>query len=237
MRDLVPHEEQCFFADDLSHQLFFRHIGVGVIIKVMGTFHGVTAQSIKQLLAAFFVAHADGVDCIKHTQCLQLCLAGFQIGRVFHKVSLVDDRNGWAAAVQRFHQRHLRFVQRTIGLEQHHGNIHIRNGIAGGLIHALAQLVMRLVHTGSIQQHILQRPPGDHAGNAGACGLGLRGDDGHLLADQEVRQAGFAHVRPSDDSNEYRGGVVMLLNGYCSTQSELLSCFYVLLQRDIIPCS
>ena len=133
-----------------------------------------------------------------------------------------------AAAAQHIHQHHFRFIQCAVRLKQHHGNIHIRNGIAGSLIHALAQLVVRLVYTGGVQQHILQRPPGDHAGNAGAGGLRLRGDDSHFLADQEVRQAGFAHVRPSDDSNEYRGGVVMLLNGCCSTQSELLSCFYVL---------
>ena len=228
MRDLISHKEQCLFADDLSHQFFFRHIGIGVIVKVMGTFHSVAAQSIEQFLAAFLVAHTDGIDLIEHAQRLQLCLAGFQIGRFFHKVGLINDGNGRAAAVQRLHKCHLRFVQRAVRLEQHHGNIHIRNGIAGGLIHALAQLVVRLVHTGSIQQHILQRPPGDHAGNAGAGGLRLRGDDSHFLADQEVRQAGFAHVRPSDDSNEYRGGVVMLLNGCCSTQSELLSCFYVL---------
>ena len=196
----------------------------------MGAFHGIAAQGIEQLLTALLVAHTDGVDLVKHTQCLQFCLSGFQIGRVFHKVCLVDDRNGRAAAVQRLHQCHLGFVQRTVGLEQHHGNIHIRNGIAGSLIHALAQLVVGFVHTGSVQQHILQRPPGDHAGDAGAGGLGLGGDDSHLFTDQEVRQAGFAHVRPSDDSNEYRGGVVMLLNGCCSTQSELLSCFYVLLQ-------
>jgi len=99
VRDLIPHKEQCLFADDLCHQLLFRHIGISVVIKVMGAFHGIAAQGIEQLLAALLVAHTDSVDFIKYTQRLQLCLAGFQVGRIFHKVGLVDDRNGRAAAL------------------------------------------------------------------------------------------------------------------------------------------
>ena len=103
VRDLVPHEEQRLFADDLGHQLLFRHIGVGIVVKVMGAFHSVAAQSIEQFLAALFVANADGVDLIKYAQRLQLCLAGFQVGRIFHKVCFIDDRNGRATALQCLH--------------------------------------------------------------------------------------------------------------------------------------
>ena len=99
VRDLVAHEQQGLFTDDLCHQFLLRHIGVGIIIKVMGAFHGIAAQSIEQFLATLLVAHTDSVDCIKYTQRLQLCLAGFQVGRIFHKVGLVDDRNGRAAAL------------------------------------------------------------------------------------------------------------------------------------------
>ena len=59
--------DRCLFADDLGHQLFFRHIGIGIIVKVMGTFHSVAAQSIEQFLAAFLVAHTDGIDPVSYT--------------------------------------------------------------------------------------------------------------------------------------------------------------------------
>ena len=145
-----------------------------IIIEVMRALHGITAQRVKQNFTAFIVADADGVDIIKDPQCLQLFFPGFQIGSFLDKVCLIDDGNGRAtAAAEHIDQYHFRFVQSTIRLEQHHGNIHIGNGIAGGLIHPFAQLVAGLVHAWGIQQDILQRAAGDNAGNAGTGRLRL----------------------------------------------------------------
>ena len=221
VRDLVAHEQQGLFTDDLCHQLLLRHIGVGIIIKVMGAFYGVAAQGIEQRFTAVLVADADRVDVIEYTQRLQLFFAGFQVSGILDKVCLIDDGNGRAAAAaQHVHQNHLGFIQGTIGLKQHHGNIHVGNGIAGGFVHALAQLVAGFVYAGGIQQHILQRAAGDHTGNAGTGGLRLGGDNGHLFANQQVGQAGFAHIGAADDRHKNRRRIVMALNGRRVTQNQ-----------------
>ena len=91
--------------------------------------------AIEQHFAAVVITDADGVDIVEYTQCLQLFFAGFQISRLLDKVSLVDDCNcRAAAAAQHIHQHHFRFFQCAVRLKQHHGNIHICNGIAGSLI-------------------------------------------------------------------------------------------------------
>ena len=141
VRDLIPHIQQCLFTDDLRHQFLFRHIGVGIIVKVVRALHSILAQGIEQFLTVVVCPDAYGVDGIKHTQLLELSLAGFQISRLLDKIGLIDDCNGRAAAAaQSVHQNHFRLIQGTVWLKQHHGNIHIRNGITGSLIHALAQL-------------------------------------------------------------------------------------------------
>ena len=43
MGDLVAHEQQGLFTDDLRHKLLFRHIRVGIIIKIMRAFHSIAA--------------------------------------------------------------------------------------------------------------------------------------------------------------------------------------------------
>ena len=66
VRDLIAHEQQGLFTDDLCHQFLLRHIGVGIIIKVMGAFYGVAAQGIEQRFTAVLVADADRVDVIEY---------------------------------------------------------------------------------------------------------------------------------------------------------------------------
>ena len=87
------------------------------------------------------------------------------------------------------------------------------------LVHPLPQLVVGLMDARRVQQNILQRAAGDHAGDAGAGGLGFGSDDSHLLADQTVGQAGFADVRSADHGYKDRRGVVMLLHWCCVFQN------------------
>ena len=114
MRDLVPHIEQSLFTDNLRNELLLRHIGVGIIVKIMRAFHGIAAQGIEQFLAVVIIADTDGIDIIKDAQSLQLSLAGLKIRRVLDEVGLVDDRDGRAALFQSLDQNHLRFIQRAI---------------------------------------------------------------------------------------------------------------------------
>ena len=81
---------------------------------------------------------------------------------------------------------------------------HIRDGIAGRLVHPLAKLIVGLMHARGVQQNILQGAAGHNAGDAGAGRLGFGGDNGHLLPHQTIGQAGFAHVRAADDRHEHR---------------------------------
>ena len=66
----------------------------------------------------------------------------------------------------------------------------------------LPSLLRALCTPGGIQQHILQRPAGDHAGNAGTGGLRLGSDDGYLFANQKVGQTGFANIGTANDSHK-----------------------------------
>ena len=83
MRDLVPHIEQSLFTNNFRYKLLLRHIGVGIIVKIMRAFHGIAAQGIEQILAVVIIADTDGIDIIKDAQGLQLRLAGLEVRRVF----------------------------------------------------------------------------------------------------------------------------------------------------------
>ena len=49
---LLPQEEQRFLAHQLCHQLLFRHIGEGIIVKVVRAFVAVGLEHGKQILTA-----------------------------------------------------------------------------------------------------------------------------------------------------------------------------------------
>ena len=68
VRDLVPHIEQRLFANNFRYKLLLRHIGVGIIVKIMRAFHGIAAQGVEQFLAVVIVADTDGIDIIKDAQ-------------------------------------------------------------------------------------------------------------------------------------------------------------------------
>jgi len=86
VRDLISHKEQRFFTDDLCHKLLFRHVGIRVIIEVVGAFHCVAAQCIKEHLAAIVAPDTDRIDFVKNSQCFQLFPAGLQIGRLLDQI-------------------------------------------------------------------------------------------------------------------------------------------------------
>ena len=52
MGHLLPQEEQCFLAHQLCHQLLFRHIGEGIVVKVVRAFIAVGLEHGKQIITA-----------------------------------------------------------------------------------------------------------------------------------------------------------------------------------------
>ena len=60
------------------------------------------------------------------------------------------------------------------------------------------------MEAGRVHKDKLTLPPVFDAANAGAGGLGLIGDDGHLLPHKGVSQGGLAHIGPSTDGDNSR---------------------------------
>ena len=99
MGNLLPHEQQRLFAHQFSHQLFLRHIGEGVIVKIVWALVAIGLQQGKQIVAACAVLGRDGDDVVKTAEFFYLLFAGFQRGihqHVLHRA--FGDNAGDAAA-------------------------------------------------------------------------------------------------------------------------------------------
>ena len=72
----------------------------------------------------------------------------------------------------------------------------------GGGVEPLAEQRAGLVDAGRVDEHDLGVGPGEHAHDAGAGGLRLVRDDGHLRAEDLVEQRGLAHVGPAHERHE-----------------------------------
>ena len=197
VRDLLAHEEQRFFAHKLGHEFFFRHIGKGVVVKIMGPLVAVGLQQGKQIVAAGAILGRDRDNMVKTAKFLDLLFAGFQRGKIIEQIDLIDDSNRRAAFLQGLDHGQLRVGQLPGRLKQHHGHVNVFQAGGSGLGHAGVQLVAGGVDAGRVHQHILHRAFGDNAGDAAAGRLRLLGHDSDLLAHKVVGQAGFAHVRPA----------------------------------------
>ena len=109
MGDFFPHEQQGFFAHQLGHQLFFRHIGKSIVVKVMRAGVGVLLQQREQFFTAGAILGGNGDDRIKNTELFHLLFAGFQRGKIIQQVHLVDDRDRRTCFAQCFHHAKLGF--------------------------------------------------------------------------------------------------------------------------------
>ena len=86
-------------------------------------------------------------------------------------------------------------------LDEQSDEVHVRDGIARDLHHVVAQTAARLVKARSVEQDELRIALGHDAVDAVARGLRLIGDNGDLLADECVGQAGLADVRTSAEGD------------------------------------
>ena len=64
--------------------------------------------------------------------------------------------------------------------------------------HVIAQLVFRLMNTGSVQKYDLSLVQCQHRLDTVTGGLGFVGCNGNLLSDQSVHQCGLSYVGTSD---------------------------------------
>ena len=93
-------------------------------------------------------------------------------------------------------------------LDEQSDEVHVRDGIARDLDHVVAQTAARLVKARGIEQDELRIALGHDAVDAVARGLRLIGDNGDLLADERVGQAGLADVRTPAEGDH--GGFCLL---------------------------
>ena len=174
VRHLIVQVQQHFLPNHLADQRLFRHIRIGIVREIVRAFCRIAGQHLKQVLTAFVLAHRNGPHLIKDPQLLQLGCTHRQIRFGFQRIGFIDDchRRPMAGANVR-HQAQFRLVQLAVRLKQHQCHVHIADGGSGRFTHALAQFCAGLVNAGCVQQHILHRPAGNNARNAGAGRLRL----------------------------------------------------------------
>ena len=101
-------------------------------------------------------------------------------------------------------------------LHHHQAHVNVTDTVDDGLDHIIAQLVLRLVHTGGIGEDQLRFavcPGVHHTHDLASGGLRLRRHDGDLLPQKPVEQRGFSHIRLADNGNErgFGNGMVFVV--------------------------
>ena len=200
--DLLVQAQQQLLPHQFPHHLAFRLVAGLAVGEELGALRGILPQLLHQVLQAVAGVGGDGNDGVKAVPGLvvggddgqQLCL--------FNGVDLVDAEDGGdMLLLNALDQGQLRAAHMGNGLHQKQGAVHV--GEAGGdhLHHIVPQGAFGLVEARGIQQDELGVSPVHHAVDAVAGGLGLVGNDGHLLPHQRVGEAGLAHVGAAADGD------------------------------------
>ena len=200
--DFLIQAQQQLLPHDLAHHLPFRLIAGLAIGEELRSFLGVFAQLLHQIIQTAAGMGRDGNDGVKAVPNLIVCRNHRQQLRRLHGVNLVDAQHaGNPLFPNAVNQGLLRRAHMGNGLHQQQCAVHV--GKAGGhhLDHVLAQGGTGLVEAGRIHQDILGILPVHHTVDPVPGGLGLVGDNGHLLPHQGVGQAGLAHIGPSAHGN------------------------------------
>jgi hypothetical protein len=144
----------------------------------------------------------DGDDGVKAVPGLVIGGNHRQQRRRLHGVDLVDAQNaGDLLLPDAADEGPLRPPHVGDGLHQQKGAVHVAEAGGDHLHHVVPQRGLGPVEARGVQQDELGVPPVHHAVDAVAGGLGLVGDDGHLLPHQGVGEAGLAHIGPSADGD------------------------------------
>ena len=135
----------------------------------------------------------------------ELAVAGLQLGRLggVDEIAFVQgDLDGHLGALEQLDDEAIPAAGGLAAIHEQKHLIDFTDGATGGLYEPLPQQVMGLVDPGGVHEHQLGRGRGEDRPQPIAGGLGHRGGDRHLLADQLIHQGGLAHVGPSHQGDK-----------------------------------
>ena len=198
VRHLLVQRQKQLFPHDLRADLLFRLVGYHILREQLRPVRRVFAQRPEQLLHAVARLRRDGNDLVKGKRLAVRRDHAEQRALVLHRVDLVDDQHDrHAGAAELVDQRRLLRPDGGDRLDEQHHRVHIRDAVRDDLVHVIAELRARAVKAGRVDEHELRVVPARHGQDAAARCLRLRRNDGDLLADERVRERGFADVRPA----------------------------------------
>ena len=191
----LPQMGKELFPNQLGTDNPLRLVGEGVVREEMNPLLGALQQDGKKLLHPLPGEGADRDNMGKIVGRPQGRQLGEQRLLLLHRVHLVYHSHGGQTQLPEvFHQLHICLGKLRPRLGDQHRQVHIRHRILHLLHHVPAQGILGLQKAGGINKHQLGLPFGEDAGDSGAGGLGLLGDDGYLLPHQAVQEAAFAGV-------------------------------------------
>ena len=209
MRNFFVEVAQQLFAHDLTHDLTVGLVGGHAVREELGTFDGVLLEFVQQLVQPVARARGDGENAVEIIRLAVSGNNGEQVVLFCNGVDLVDAQNGGQARLpDLLDQLLLGDADVRHRLDEQSDEVHVRDGIARDLHHVVAQTAARLVKARGVEQDELRIALGHDAVDAVARGLRLIGDNGDLLADERVGQAGLADVRTSAEGDH--GGFCLL---------------------------
>ena len=200
--DLFIEVAQQLFAHDLAHDLTVGLVSRHAVGEELRALRGVLTELVHQIVQPLVRARGNGDNGVKRIRLAVGRNDGEQVVLFLDSVDLVDAQNRrQVRSLDLFDELGFRDADVRHWLNEQQHRVHVRDGFARDLDHVVAQAVARLVESRRVEQHVLRVAAVHHAVNAVARGLGLVRHDGDLLAHKGVRQAGFADVRPSADSD------------------------------------
>ena len=193
--DLLVQAEQQLLPQDLRHHLALRLIGDHVLWEELGPLGQKPVQYVQQLLHPLAGPGRDR-DHGGELMGLPVGLDDLQqLLLVLQGVHLVDDQHrGAAQGLDAGDELRLRAADVGDGLHQQHDRVHVGHALLHHVHHVVPQAGACLVQARRIQKDELALPPVQNGADPVPGGLGLVGDDGHLLPHQGIGQGGLAHV-------------------------------------------